>query len=199
MDLHTLNADMETTTALQEDNGTQRHLLPRHLARFRQKELLAEAITKQSETVQCDDLELHPLKYVAENSHGFGKIAPGFLWTNIEPDIAIVCACLPAMMPLVRLVRDKLSSRFALSRTCSSKRFSQSESQWPRSKDDEIAADTDRDGFTHLVDRIELTNATSWAWRGELPDDEVVRSAEEGLVIGKVHVRNEVDVSLGRI
>lgn len=154
---------METTTALQEENGTQRHLLPRHLARLRQKELLAEAMTKQSATVQCEDLQLHPLKYVADNPHGFGKIAPGFLWTNTEPDIAIVCACLPAMMPLVRLVRDKLSSRLALSRTYSSKRFSQSESQWPRSKDYETAADTDRDGFAHLVDRTELSNATSWA------------------------------------
>lgn len=139
------------------------------------------------------------LKFVADNPHGFGKIAPGFLWTNIEPDIAIICACLPTMMPLVRLVRDKLRSSISLSRTYSSKPFSLSKSQWPRSKDFEPAADADRHGFAHLVDRTELSNATSWAWRGEMRDDGVYRSGEEGSGLGKVHVNNDFDVSRDRI
>ncbi|KAM0802244.1 hypothetical protein BDR22DRAFT_778699, partial [Usnea florida] len=40
-----------------------------------------------------------------------------FLWNNIEPDLAIICACLPTMMPLVRLVRESLASKITRLRT----------------------------------------------------------------------------------
>lgn len=47
------------------------------------------------------------VKYLAESDRDFSwSAAPVYLWANIEPDISIICARLPAMMPLVQLVRE---------------------------------------------------------------------------------------------
>lgn len=120
------------------------------------------------------------------------------LWTEIELNIAIVCACLPTMMPLFKLVRQKLTSKATLLRTYS-KGFRVSKSQVSHSKGSESALANNRDGFIHLADGIELSTATSRAWKGSLPDVEAPRLAEEGPAMGKVHVRNEVEVSRDQV
>ncbi len=135
------------------------------------------------------------LKYLADSS---GNLVPKFLWTNIEPDVGIICACLPTMMPLIRLVREKLGSKI-YSPSVRSRALSPSTTQWPRNRKREPTLDTDRDDFAYLVDSTELPTATSWAWRGMLPEDEAARSTEEGLAMGRVHVRNDVNVSHDQI
>ena len=115
------------------------------------------------------------------------------LWTELELEIAIVCACLPTMMPLFKLVRQKLASKATLLRTYS-KSLRVSKSQVSHSKGSESALVNNRDGFIPLADGIELSTVNSRAWKGSLPDDKAPRLAEEGLAMGKVHVRNEVDM-----
>ena len=97
-------------------------------------------------------------------------------------------------MPLFKLVRQKLASKATLLRTYL-KGFRVSKSQILHSKGSESALANNRDGFIHLADGMELSTATSRASKGLLPDDEAPRMAEEGLAMGKVHVRNEDDVS----
>ena len=117
---------------------------------------------------------------------------PGLLWTEIETDVAIVCACLPTMMPLFRLVQEKLASKFTLLYVYS-KDVRVFKPQDPRSKISEPALATNRDGFIHLADGVELSTATPRAWKGPLPDNEAPRLIE-GHAMGKVYVREDVDV-----
>lgn len=126
------------------------------------------------------------------------NLAPASFWTNVEPDVAIICACLPTMMPLFRLVREKLASKAILLRTYS-KSFHVPKSQGSRNKDSEFALTNNRDGFIHLADGMHLSTATSRVWKTSLPDDEVTRVDEDGLAMGKVHVRDDVDVSHDQI
>ncbi len=119
------------------------------------------------------------------------------LWSEIELNIAIVCACLPTMMSLFRLVGQKLASIATLLHTYS-KDFRVSKSR-AHSRSPESSLANNRDGFIHLADGIELSTATSRAWKGSLPDDEAPRLAEEGLAAVKAHVRNEVDVSRDQV
>lgn len=168
--------------------------------------ILIEAVAKHSgsrhSVTVCSGVRL---KFAIDNHHGFGDIAPLYLWSNIEPDIAVICACLPVMMPLVKfigeklgplvkLIGEKLGSEISLPYFYSTT-FGPSKSQRSHSRDYESAQNTDRDDFTHLVDGAELSKATSWAWRGSLSGGGTAKSAEEGLAMDKVHVRNDRDVS----
>lgn len=120
------------------------------------------------------------------------------LWSEVELDIAIVCACLPTTMPLFKLIRQKLASKATLLRIYS-KSLRVSKSQVSNSKGSGSALAGNRDGFIHLADGVELSTATSRAWKGSLPDDEAPSLTEDGLAMGKVHVRNEVDVSSDQV
>lgn len=47
----------------------------------------------------------HPLnKGASTNLLDLGTVAPSTIWSVIECAVAIICACLPNLMPLVRLV-----------------------------------------------------------------------------------------------
>ena len=141
----------------------------------------------------CSGIRLYTL--VVDNINNLDST---ILWTEMELDIAIVCACLPTMMPLFKLVRQKLASKATLLRTYS-KNLRVSKSQVSHSKGSESALVNNRDGFIPLADGIELSTANSRAWKGSLSDDKAPRLAEEGLAMGKVHVRNEVDVSRDQV
>lgn len=39
-------------------------------------------------------------------------MGPVFIWSTIEPSVAVVCACLPHLAPLVRLASRSISSSF---------------------------------------------------------------------------------------
>lgn len=120
------------------------------------------------------------------------------LWSEIELNIAIVCACLPTTMPLFKLIRQKLASKATFLRVYS-KAFRVSKSQVSHSKGSESALANNRGGFIHLADGIELSTATSRTWKGSPADDEAPRLTEEGLAMGKVHIRNGVDVSCDQV
>lgn len=48
-------------------------------------------------------LATHSQKCI-DNVVGLGTVAPSTIWSVIECAVAIICACLPTLMPLVRLV-----------------------------------------------------------------------------------------------
>ena len=96
-------------------------------------------------------------------------------------------------MPLVRLVRGSLASKITILRT-RPRTVTRFNLQWPRTSSPKGALNTDRDGFEHLADSVDLSTGTSQAWKGLLLDDKAPRLAEEGLLMGKVHIRNDVDV-----
>ena len=50
------------------------------------------------------------------STESYGFVFPKWLWTNIEPDFGIIYACLPTMMPLIRLVREKFKFKSTLPR-----------------------------------------------------------------------------------
>lgn len=131
------------------------------------------------------------------NNH---NLTPTFFWTNVEPDVAIICACLPTMMPLLRLIRQKLAFEATLLRTYSNP-FPVPKSQGSRGKNSKPRSilTNNRDGFINLADGMELSTATSRAWKSSLPVDEATSLAEEGFAMGKVHVRNDADVSHDQI
>ena len=116
------------------------------------------------------------------------------LWSEIELDTAIVCACLLTMMPLFRLVGQKLAFITTPLRTYL-KGFQVSKSQILHSKGSRSVSANSHDGLIHLAVGIELSTATSRASKCILPDDEAPRFAEEALAMGKLHVRNEVNMS----
>ena len=101
-------------------------------------------------------------------------------------------------MPLVQLVRGNLASKISLLRT-HPRTVAPFSLQWPRSSSPKGASNTDRDGFEHLADSVELSTATSQARKGLLLDDKAPRLAEGGVLMGKVHIRNDVDVSHDQI
>ena len=159
------------------------------------REILLEAVANQSGWHNSVTMSSGVrLKYAIDNHHRFEDIAPLFLWSNIEADVAIICACLPTMMPLVKLVRKKLGSQIAFP-CLHRKALSPSKPQWPHSRERGPAWNTDRDSFTHLADGSDLSTATSRAWTGSLPGGGTAGSSEEALAMGKLHVRNDLDVS----
>lgn len=103
-------------------------------------------------------------------------------------------------MPLLRLVRQKLASEATLLRTYSEK-ILVPKSQGSRSKDSKSKSilTNNRDGFINVADDVELLTATSQAWKSSLPVDEATRLAEGGFAMGKVHIRNNVDMSHDQI
>ena len=134
------------------------------------------------------------VKYLAQSVHDYAwSAAPIYLWTNIEADIGLICACLPAMMPLVRLVRSKLGSKTSLS-PLASKAHSLSKMKWPRSRASEHVLYTDRDRIAHLRDQIAHSINTSRALIESLPDNEVARQLEEDWPLRRVHIRTDVHV-----
>ena len=124
----------------------------------------------------------------------YKSLAPAFFWTNVEPDVAIISACLPTLKPLLGLVRQKLASKATLLRSYT-KSILLPKLQGSRSKNNKSTLTSDRDGFINLADGIESSTATSRAWKSSLPVDEATGLAEEGFAMGKVHVRSDVDVS----
>mgnify|MGYP006919977732 FL=1 len=44
-------------------------------------------------------------------------MGPVFIWSTIEPSVAVVCACLPHLAPLARLAHRSILSRFHSQRT----------------------------------------------------------------------------------
>ena len=123
------------------------------------------------------------LMYTIDNRHVVGDFGLFCLWTNIEPDIAIICACLPVMMPLIRSVRRKLSSE-ATPPSFLSKALPPSLSHWPYRKKGAVTEsilNTDRSGFTYLSGDAELTTATSWSTKASILADEEARPTEHDL------------------
>lgn len=134
------------------------------------------------------------VKYMAESVQDYAwSAAPIYLWTNVEADIGLICACLPAMMPLVRLVRKKLGSKASLS-PVSLKAHSLSKMKWPRSRASEHVLYNDGDGIAHLRDQIAHSMNTSRASIESLPDNEAARQLEEDWPLRRVHIRTDVNV-----
>lgn len=116
-----------------------------------------------------------------------------YLWTNIEPDIGIICACLPAMMPLVRLVRENFSWKPSLSPVFSNT-HSLSKMKWPRRRSSGLVLYTDRDSFTHFGDQINPLASAWWGPMNLLPNNEAARRLEEDWPLRRVHIRRDVSV-----
>lgn len=90
------------------------------------------------------------LAYTIDTGHLYGDLGDLYLWSNIEPDIAIICACLPIMMPLIRLVRKRLSPESILP-SFQLKALPPSLSHRPHRKKYELGdsvLNTDRDGIS---------------------------------------------------
>ena len=107
------------------------------------------------------------------------------LWTAIELNTAILCACLLTMMPLFKLVGQKLASKATTLLRTYLNGFRVSTSRNLPGTGSESALGSDRDGFIHLADGMDLSTATSRASKGLLPDDEAPRLAEEALAMGE--------------
>ena len=132
-------------------------------------------------------------KYMAESIHDYlWNAAPIYLWTNIEANIGLICACLPAMMPLIRLVRGKLGSKASLL-PVPSKPHSISKMKWPRSRRSEHIPYTDRDGVARFSDHVAPSMSTSWISTKSLPDNEAARPLEEDWPLRRVHIRADLN------
>ena len=107
------------------------------------------------------------------------------LWTAIELNTAILCACLLTMMPLFKLVGQKLASKATTLLRTYWKGSRVSTSRNLHGNGSESALANDPDGFVHLADGMGLSTATSRASKGLLPDDEAPRLAEKALAIGE--------------
>ena len=138
------------------------------------------------------------LMYMIDTHNINRDIARLYLWTNIEPDIAIVCTCLPIMLPLVRCVRGKLGFAPALPPEAPS---SSPGLHWPRyhgkGRDEEISLDTtEQYASSHPgFDRADSLTASSssWTWRDSLPRDEAAgRPTGEDPATGNVLGGNQV-------
>ena len=128
-------------------------------------------------------------------------LPPVFLWTNIESDVGIICACLPAMMPLVRLIRDKCGSKKSLSPVVP-KAFSLSKMAWPCGRISEQVLPTERDSLTLVGDQIDSLSSTSRASTNTVPDNEparLLRRLEEDWPLRRVHLRPDENVVHGRV
>ena len=133
-------------------------------------------------------------RYMAESIHDYSwNAAPIYLWTNIEANIGLVCACLPAMMPLIRFFREKLGSKPSRS-PVPSKSHSLSKMKWPRSRTSEHVPCTDRDGVAHFSDHSAPLMRTSWVSTKSLPENEATRPFEEDWPLCRVHIRADVNV-----
>lgn len=121
-----------------------------------------------------------------------------YLWSNIEPDVGIVCACLPAMMPLVRLVREKFGSRISVP-PVPLKVISLSKMKWPRGRASEHVLNTDRDGFTHWDDENTPSTGPSWASMETLSNNEAARRLEDNWPSRRVHLTTDLQVDHGHV
>ena len=130
------------------------------------------------------------LIHIVNNNHQLSGLAAVYLWTNIEPDVAIICACLPIMMPLARSAREKLGHNFAPPRV-HSKALSPVKSFGPRGQGGELSlSTTGLDGSTHIADGTEISTVSSRAREESLPQDEAARPIEETLAKGNLDVRD---------
>lgn len=133
-------------------------------------------------------------KYMAESIHDYlWNAAPTYLWTNIEANIGLICACLPAMMPLIRLVRAKLGSKASLL-PVPSKSHSLSKMKWPRSRTSEHVPYTDQDGVARFSGHVAPLMSSSWVSMESLPENEAARPLEEDWPLRRVHIRADLNV-----
>ncbi|KAF5980222.1 Pth11-like integral membrane [Fusarium coicis] len=57
-------------------------------------------------------VRIHFLTEISKTKDVTRAMGPVFIWSDLEPCIAIVSACLPHLAPLRHIVRDKISSTF---------------------------------------------------------------------------------------
>lgn len=62
-------------------------------------------------------VRIHFLTELTKTANVTRAMGPIFIWSDLEPCIAIVSACLPHLAPLRHMVRHKLSSAFGTERT----------------------------------------------------------------------------------